>query len=64
MNAQASHFRDIALQKEKDRQEQEERELRDMINGSKQVPIGADKMLKLIKEEQDLETPRESEASL
>ena len=35
-----------------------------MINGAKQVPIGADKMLKLIKEEQDLESPRESETSL
>jgi hypothetical protein len=40
-----------AFEKEKARREISERELRDMINGAKKVPAGADRMLKLMKDE-------------
>jgi hypothetical protein len=41
----------VAYEKEKLRKGRDELELRDMMNGGKAVAAGADRMLKLMKEE-------------
>lgn len=51
LNAQMSKAAAEAYEKEQARRVVNEKELKDMMNGARPVPFGADKMLQLMKDE-------------